>query len=126
MHVVFSESNAFSREKSIEEDDYGGLEESMNELMQKDKTRENDKLQPQQKEEKNLMEGSQTHSGNTLNLPTDFSHVNHKVQILGDPLQGVKTKASLKNIYNDKTFLSQIEPKGFNKVEKDELWIFVM
>ena len=56
MHIVFNESNVFSKEKSIEEDDDVGLEESLNDLKLKDKTRESDKLQPQQKEEENLME----------------------------------------------------------------------
>ena len=65
MHIVFDESNAFSKEKSIEEDDDVGLEESFNDLKLKDKTRESDKLQSQQKEEENLMKGSPTHNSNT-------------------------------------------------------------
>ena len=55
MHIVFDESNAFSKEKSIEEYDDVGLEESLNDLKLKDKTRESDKLQFQQKEEENLI-----------------------------------------------------------------------
>ena len=52
------------------------------------------------------MEGLQTHNGNTLNLPRDlhFSHAHPKNQILGDPLQGVKTRVSLKNICNNMAF----------------------
>ena len=44
------------------------------------------------------MEGSQTYNGNVLNLSRDlhFSHAHPKDQILGDPLQGVKSIASLK------------------------------
>ena len=61
------------------------------------------------------MEGLQTYNGNALNLPRDlhFSHAYPKDQILGDPLQRVKTRASLRNIYNNIAFLSQIEPKSF-------------
>ena len=46
------------------------------------------------------MEGSQIHNGNTLNLPRDLysSNAHPKDQILSDPLQRVKTRASLKNI----------------------------
>ena len=68
------------------------------------------------------MEGSQTHNGNTLNFPRDlhFSHAHPKDQILIDLLQGVKTRASLKNICNNMDFLSQIEPKSFKEAEKDE------
>ena len=68
------------------------------------------------------MEGSQAYNGNTLNLPRDlyYSHAHPKEQILCDPLQGVKTRASLKNICNNMTFLSQIEPKSFKEAEKDE------
>ena len=74
------------------------------------------------------MEGSQTHNGIALNLSRDlyFSHAHPKDQILGYPLQGVKTKASLKNICNNMAFLSQIEPKSFKEAEKDESWIFAM
>ena len=39
IHVVFNKSNAFSKEKSIEEDDDVGFEESLNDLKLKDKTR---------------------------------------------------------------------------------------
>ena len=87
MHVVFDESNAFYKEKSIKEDDDIGLEESLNDLKLEDKSSESDQLQPQQKEDKDLMEGLQTHNGNTLNLPKDlyFIHAHPKDEILGDP-----------------------------------------
>ena len=122
MHVVFDESNAFSKEKSIEEDDDVGLAESLNDMKLKDKTRESDKLHSQQKEEENLMEGSQAHNGNTLNLPIDlhFSHAYPKEQVLDDHSQGAKTRESLKNIYNNMAFLYQIEPKSFKEAEKDD------
>ena len=121
MHVVFDESNAFSEEKSIEEDDGIGLEENLNDLKWKDKARESDKLQSQQKEE-DLTEGSQAHNGVTLNLHRDlhFSHAHPKDQILSDPLQRVKTRASLKNICNNMVFLSQIEPKNIKEAKNDE------
>ena len=103
MHIVFDESNAFSKEKSIEEDDIVGLEENMDDL------KINDDLQPQQKKDEDLVEG-QANNGNNYNLPKDlhFSHAHPKDQILGDPLVGVKTIASLRNICNNMAFISQI------------------
>ena len=119
MLVVFDESNTFSKEKIIEEDDVG-LHESSNDLKLKDKSSESDQIQPRQKEEEDFLEGLQTHNANTLNLPEDlhFSHAHPKDQILGDPLQGVKTRASLIWL-----FLSQIKQKSFKEVEKNESWI---
>ena len=68
------------------------------------------------------MEGLQSNDGNSLTLPKDlnFSHIHPKDQILGDHLQGVKTRASLKNIYNNFVFLSQIEQKSFKEVKNNE------
>ena len=52
---------------------------------------------------------------------------NHLIdQILGDPSQGVATRSTLKNICNNLAFLSQIEPKNIEEVEKDEYWILAM
>ena len=73
MHVVFDESNTFSKEKSIKEGDEVGLEESLNDLKLKDKSSESDQIKPQQKEEEDLIEDLQTHNGNTLNLLKVFT-----------------------------------------------------
>ena len=61
-------------------------------------------------------------------LPEEWKFVhNHPTeQILGDPLQGVKTRSSLRNICNHLAFLSQIEPKRFEDAEHDKLWINAM
>ena len=90
MDVVFDEFNAFSKEKSIKEDDIVGLEENMDDL------KINDDLQTQQKKDKDLVEGH-ANNGNNSNLSKylHFSHAHLKDQILGDPLVGVKTRASL-------------------------------
>ena len=68
------------------------------------------------------MEGVQTNNSNDLNHPNDlhFSHAHLKDQILGDPLQGVKTRASLTNICNNMALLSQTEQKSFKEAQNDE------
>ena len=40
--------------------------------------------------------------------------------------QGVATRSSLKNVWNNLAFLSQIEPKNFKDAENDEFWILAM
>ena len=100
----------------------------MNDLKLKDKSSESDQIQPQQREEEDFMGGLQTHNGNILNLPKDlhFSYAHPKDQFLGDPLQIVKTRASLKNTCNTMAFLFQIELKSFKEAEKNESWIFTI
>ena len=55
------------------------------------------------KECKDLLEGLQSNDSDSLTFPKylRFNHAYHRDQILGDPLQGVKTKASLKNTSNN-------------------------
>ena len=36
------------------------------------------------------------------------------------------TRSSLKNVWNNLAFLSQIEPKNFKDAENDEFWILAM
>ena len=77
MHVVFDESNIFSKEKNIEEDDIVGLEENMDDL------KINEDLQTQKKKDEDLEEG-QANNDNNSNFPKDlhFSHAHPKDQIL--------------------------------------------
>ena len=59
------------------------------------------------------MEVLQSNNGNTLILPKDlnFSHAHPKDQTLGNPLLGVKTKASFNNICNTWLFFLKLNQK---------------
>ena len=64
----------------------------------------------------------QVQSESSQYLPKDWKFViNHpQDQITGNPSSGVRTKSSLRNIYNNLAFISQIEPKNINDVLDDE------
>ena len=57
----------------------------------------------------------------------NFSSTNHpQDQIIGNPSSGVRTRSSLRNIFNNLTFISQIEPKNIKDVLVDENWMISM
>ncbi|PKA48628.1 hypothetical protein AXF42_Ash021730 [Apostasia shenzhenica] len=45
---------------------------------------------------------------------------------MGNPSQGVRTRASFRNEVTHSAFISQIEPILFEEAEKDEFWILAM
>ena len=47
-------------------------------------------------------------------------------QVIRDPIQGVRTKWTLKEICENAAYISQIEPKSFKETEHDESWINAM
>ena len=47
-------------------------------------------------------------------------------QVIGDPIQGVRTKWALKETCENPAYISQIEPKSFKEAKHDESWINVM
>ena len=47
-------------------------------------------------------------------------------QVIGDPIQGVRTRDAFKDICEYATFISQLEPKNFKEAENDESWILAM
>ena len=61
-------------------------------------------------------------------LPKEWKFVtNHpQDQIIGNPSIGVRTRSSLRNIYNNLAFISQIEPKKLNDAIIDENWVISM
>ena len=61
-------------------------------------------------------------------LPKESKFViNHpQDQIIGNPSSGVRTRSSLRNICNNLTFISQIEPKNINDALDDEKWMIDM
>ena len=58
-------------------------------------------------------------------LPKEWKiFTNHpQDQIIGNPSIGVKTRSSLRNIFNNLAFVSQIEPKKLNDAIVDENWV---
>ena len=53
--------------------------------------------------------------------------INHpQDQIISNPFSGVRTRFSLRNIFNNLAFISQIEPKNINDALDDENWMIVM
>ena len=44
-------------------------------------------------------------------------------QVIGDLIQGVRTKWALKETCENPAYISQIEPKSFKEDEHDESWI---
>jgi hypothetical protein len=53
-------------------------------------------------------------------------HGHPKDLIIGEIEQGVSTRSKLKNICNNMTFISQIEPKNINETIEDESWTLTM
>ena len=47
-------------------------------------------------------------------------------QVIGDPIQGVRTKWALKETCENATYISQIELKSFKEAEHNESWINAM
>ena len=47
-------------------------------------------------------------------------------QVIGDPIQGVRTKWVLKETCENAAYISHIEPKSFKEAKHDESWINVM
>ena len=47
-------------------------------------------------------------------------------QVIGDPIQGVRTKWALRETCKYAAYISQIEPKSFKEAEHDKSWINAM
>ena len=47
-------------------------------------------------------------------------------QVIGDPIQGVRTRRALKETCEYAAYISQLEPKNFKKAENEESWILAM
>ena len=66
--------------------------------------------------------------GESSSLPKEWRFVhNHPTNlIIGDLSRGGTTKNSIRNIYKNLIFLSQIEPKNFYEAEFDEHWLLAI
>ena len=62
------------------------------------------------------------------NLPKTWKFVrDHPIdQVIGDPIQGVRTRGALKDTYEYTTYILQLEPKNFKKAENEKSWILAM
>ncbi|PKA66252.1 Retrovirus-related Pol polyprotein from transposon TNT 1-94 [Apostasia shenzhenica] len=60
--------------------------------------------------------------GEQLDLPKEWKYKESHPpeQIMGNPSQGVRTRASFRNEVTHSAFISQIEPTSFEEAEKDE------
>ena len=47
-------------------------------------------------------------------------------QVIGDLIQGVRTKRALNDICEYAAYISQMEPKNFKEAEHEKSWILAM
>ena len=47
-------------------------------------------------------------------------------QVIGDPIQGVRTRRAFKDTCEYAAYISQLEPKNFKEAENEESWILAM
>ena len=126
MHVVFDETNTFV-EKNLDDDDLG-LEHQMSnvDLNDKEVMDEPQTSNTSQRQEEQVDDPKQDSASYQLPKEWRYSTSHPKDKILGDISQGVATRSSLKNVWNNLAFFSQIEPKNFKDAENDEFWILAM
>ena len=130
VHVVFDESNeSLERRESVNDD--VGLDFSMGRLQIDDKVHQQQEEIDSKKEESPFSHPPppQLEQGeSSQELPKEWKFVtNHpQDQIISNPSIGVRTKSSLRNIYNNLAFISQIEPKKLNDAIIDENWVISM
>ena len=47
-------------------------------------------------------------------------------QVIGDPIQGVRTRGAMKLTCEYAAYISQFKPKNFKEAENEESWILAM
>ena len=65
-------------------------------------------------------------SGQPLPKEWRYNPDHPKDLIIGDPFKGVTTRTSLRNISNNFSFVSQMEPKKFKKAKHNDFWTLAM
>ena len=129
IHIIFYESNNSLQERESFDDDLG-LESSMGKLQIEDRRQQEEIGEDPKKEESSLALPSpqQVQGESSQDLPKDLKFIiNHpQDQTIGNPSSGVRTSSSLRNIYNNLVFISQIEPKNINDTIVDENWMIAM
>ena len=121
--LFFYEPNNSLQERESFDDDLG-LETSIGKLQIEDRRQQEEIGEDPKKEESPLALPlpQQVQSESSQDLPKDWKFViNHpQKQIIGNPSNGLRTRSSLRNIYNNLAFISQIEPKNINDALDDE------
>ena len=116
---VFDETNVAPR-KGVSANDDADFEDQIIEEP-KEINQEDSKDDPPLKE---LQRKEDQHE----DLPKTWKFVkNHPIdQVIGDPIQGVRTKGALKDTCEFAAYISQLEPKNFKEAENEESWILAM
>ncbi|PKA66216.1 hypothetical protein AXF42_Ash006913 [Apostasia shenzhenica] len=120
IHVEFDESNTNFSRKDNDLDEGVGLEKlSLEGGDAKPKDEPQDIVAPIQ---------SSQDGGDQFDLPKEWKYKKSHLpeQIMGDPSQGVRIRASFRNEVTHSAFISQIEPISFEEAEKYEFWILAM
>jgi hypothetical protein len=122
MHVVFDEINPFYIKNNCD-DEPNPLDNKASTSNQIDSS-EKDKEQVDEPQD----EEKASPPTNNEELPKSWSvvHGHPKELIIGEIEYGVSTRSKLKNICNNMTFLSKIEPKNIIEAIEDESWILAM
>ena len=127
IHVTFDES--YDTSKSNSEDDEEEIKKKLKEVTSQDAKSEEQEIS------KDTQEPSEDEENN--DLPKDFPKTwkfakSHPMeQIIGDPSEKVKTRASSKTLLDNLALenfalVSFFEPKHINEALKDEYWIIAM
>ena len=113
IHVVFDETNVAPRKSVIANDDADFEDHIVEEPKEKDQR--NSKEDPPLEE---LQRNEDQHE----DLPKTWKFIrDHPIdQVIGDPVQGVRTRGALKDTYEYATYISQLEPKNFKEAENEE------
>ena len=117
IHVVFYETNVALRKGVIANDDADIEDQAVEEP--KEKKQEDSKEDPP-------LEDLQRKEDQHDDLPKTWKYVrDHSIdQVIGDPIQGVRTRGALKETYEYAAYISQLEPKNFKEAEmkKARFW----
>ena len=119
IHVVLYETNVASRKGVITNDDVDIEDQVLEEP--KEKRQEDSKKDPP-------LEDLKRKEDQYDDLPKPWKYVrDHPIdQVIGDPIQGVRTRRVLKETCEYAAYISQLEPKNFKEAENEESWILAM
>ena len=112
IHIVFEKTHATLR-KDVVDDNVDIEDLKIKDL--KEKEHEDSKEEPP-------LEDLQRNEDQYEDLFKAWKFVrDHPIdQVIGDPIQGVRTRGALKNTYEYVTYISQMEPKNFKEAKHKE------
>ena len=117
--MLFYETNIAPRKGVITNDD-ADIEDQIVEES-KEKKQEDSKEDPS-------LEDLQRKKDQHDDLPKTWKYVrDHPIdQVIGDSIQGLRTRGALKETCEYASYISQLEPKNFKEAENEESWILAM